>query len=912
LATTVTIVPHTHWDREWHQPFQVFRARLVHLLDELLPLLEADARYAHFLLDGQTAVIDDYLEMRPEHAARLEALAAQGRVAIGPWAIQMDEYMVSGETIVRDLQAGLRRAEAFGGVMEVGYLPDMFGHIAQMPQLFSLFDFEHAVVWRGVPSQVQHTAFWWEAPDGSRVRAEYLCGSYSNGRDLANDAAQLVARASGYEAELGAAMLAGAGLLLMNGTDHQMPQPWLGELVEAANAKQSDYEFVVASLRSYLDAQPSQGLDSVRGELRSGARSNVLMGVASNRVDIHQLCAQAERSIERLAEPMSALFAPKARYPHAFLDTAWDLLITNSAHDSSCACSNDEVVDAVQVRYQEARALGRVCTEDALGELRTTIDTTPGAVIVANPTAHARDAVITFDVPGAGPVHLRDHTGTPRPTQVVARHEGEAYRAEASGDDVLWLLDMIRGPEFAGVSIARYTVTDAPDGALEVTFESIQPGDAPTDLQELRDQLAEHAHGTRAVRLRRLHAPSHTVAVDAGTVPGLGWTSLTLADGPGPEGRVHATDFTLDNGQLHVAVNPHDGTLTLTTPDGVVVAGADRLVDGGDGGDTYNYSPPARDAVIDTPIRVHVARSEAGPVRGRLIVSRTYAWPVAAIGNERSCSERDARTVEIEVRSTVELRAHERFVRIRTEFTNPCRDHRLRMHVPLPAPVTHSNAECAFTVVERGLTTEGGPNEVGLPTWVSRRFVDASNGDIGIAVLHDGLLEYELVNDGSELALTLMRAVGYLSRSEMVLRPNPAGPLMPLVGAQMQRPMVCEYALYPHAGTWVDADCYAAADAFTVPLPHTTAEPMAAPARAAHGHALAVTGAEVSSLRRTEGGAIEVRVYNPRPTDTTLTMQRAGNPARGEIVNLRGRVLGSFDGTVALRGGEIMTIRLAD
>jgi hypothetical protein len=122
--------------------------------------------------------------------------------------------------------------------MDVGYLPDMFGHVAQMPQLFRLAGFEHAVVWRGVPASIDRTAFWWEAPDGSRVRAEYLYGSYSNGRDLPKEATALVARARGYEAELGPARLDGGGMLLMNGTDHQAPQPWLGQVVADANAAQ--------------------------------------------------------------------------------------------------------------------------------------------------------------------------------------------------------------------------------------------------------------------------------------------------------------------------------------------------------------------------------------------------------------------------------------------------------------------------------------------------------------------------------------------------------------------------------------------------------------------------------------------------------------------------------------------------
>ena len=148
----------------------------------------------------------------------------------------MDEFMVSGETLVRDLQLGIDARAQLGGAMRVGYLPDMFGHVAQMPQILRLAGLEHAVVWRGVPAAVDRTAFWWQAPDGSRVRAEYLYGSYSNGRELPSDPAQLVARARNYELELGPAALPGGGVLLMNGSDHLPPQRGLGDAVAAANA----------------------------------------------------------------------------------------------------------------------------------------------------------------------------------------------------------------------------------------------------------------------------------------------------------------------------------------------------------------------------------------------------------------------------------------------------------------------------------------------------------------------------------------------------------------------------------------------------------------------------------------------------------------------------------------------------
>ena len=377
--TTVAIVPHTHWDREWYAPFQSFRLRLVNLFDELLPMLEHDLSYARFLLDGQTAVIDDYLEVRPEAAATIARLAASGRLQVGPWMILMDEFMVSGETLVRDLQMGLTRANELGGASPVGYLPDMFGHVAQMPQLLRLAGLEHAVVWRGVPAEIDRTAFWWEAPDGSRVRAEYLYGSYSNGRDLPDDAKQLVARAHGYEMELGPARLPGGSLLLMNGTDHQLPQPWLGR-----GRRRGEPDPGRLPLRRHVARRvPARATD--RGTARRGAVSCAparapTCSWASPRTASTSTRRAPPRSARSNAAPSrcSALFLAPERYPTRLLDVAWRKLVLNSAHDSSCACSHDEVVDAVMVRYQEARHVGDGLARDAARRLAAEIDADPG------------------------------------------------------------------------------------------------------------------------------------------------------------------------------------------------------------------------------------------------------------------------------------------------------------------------------------------------------------------------------------------------------------------------------------------------------------------------------------------------------------------------------------------------------
>ncbi|MFM7223903.1 MAG: glycoside hydrolase family 38 C-terminal domain-containing protein, partial [Actinomycetota bacterium] len=241
---------------------------------------------------------------------------------------------------------------------------------------------------------------------------------------------------------------------------------------------------------------------------------------------------------------------------------------------------------------------------------------------------------------------------------------------------------------------------------------------------------------------------------------------------------------------------------------------------------------------------------------------------------------------------------------------NRARDHRLRAHFPLPAAVTGSSAECAFAVVERGRTAEGGLHEFPLPTFPSRRFVDASDGTVGLALLHDGLLEYEVVDAGRELALTLLRANGYLSRSEPHLRPNPAGPLDPLEGPQLAGRQRAEYAVMPHRGDWRAADCYGAADAFTVPLPRTRTIPSGSPRRAAAGSALRGEGAEVSAVHRVPGGLV-VRAFRTATTSGTVTVEHEGTPGRGHVIDFRGRPLARFEGAVEARPWEIVTVQLA-
>ena len=110
------IISHTHWDREWYRTFQQFRLQLVHLIDNLMVTLDNDPDYLHYMLDGQTIVLEDYLRVRMENFATLQKYVQENRILIGPWYILPDEFLVSPESTVRNLLVGKQICELLANV----------------------------------------------------------------------------------------------------------------------------------------------------------------------------------------------------------------------------------------------------------------------------------------------------------------------------------------------------------------------------------------------------------------------------------------------------------------------------------------------------------------------------------------------------------------------------------------------------------------------------------------------------------------------------------------------------------------------------------------------------------------------------------------------------------------------------
>ncbi len=892
--SVVHLVPHTHWDREWYRPFQSFRMQLVELVDSVLEMLAADERFA-FTLDGQLATVDDYLEIRPDREAELRRFVKSGRLAVGPWQILMDEFLVSAETMIRNLQIGHARAEALGGAMPVGYLPDMFGHVAQMPQLLRRAGIDRAVVWRGVPAAVDWHRFAWTAPDGSTVTAEYLNEGYGSAAYLLAIPERLGDKLAIFAAHM-RPFFGDDPLLAMYGADHAAPLPELMKLVDAVNAADEEYAITVDTLSEYLSAQsPEASLPRWSGELRSSARANMLMGVNSARIDLKQAAGRAERLLERYAEPLQAVWGEPDAWPSAYLRLAWRRMVENSAHDSICGCSLDAVVSQVLVRYAEVEQIAAGLAERAAAHVARSVPR--GAVVVLNPSFQARDGLVELSLPipeGWGAICFETADGHRAPTQELERSEQLIYTRDLPGREIPVLLDRrLHGAELFGRHLRGYTIGEV-HGVRIVTLEvDVEPEHSWLDLDAMRHAIQTAVSGDPDAvwRLRVAALPRRRVLTQL-SLPALGYRAVRPVNAEcAVADPVHVEARRLHNDHLEVRLR-EDGTFDLASVDGISLLGIGRLVDGGDAGDSYNYGPPPTDALVEVPSSVTSRILLVGPLRGALAVTRTFHWPVglSAQGMLRS----DAR-VEVSVRTVLELRSGEPFARVQLSFENRSEDHRLRFHIPLPVRADTSFAEGQLAVVERRGTPDAGHGEVPLPTYPARTFVSAGN----VAVLAEHTIEYELLEE-RELAITVLRATGLISRNANPHREDPAGPEIAIPGGQCRGPWSYAFGIRPHAGDWAGAELLRDADRYAHPILAAPGTADAAVPLPDGGMGLSVDGrgVTVSALRRIEE-ELELRLACEDP-DAQLAVIRGRFSAAREV-----DLLGHEVGVVAVASGEV-------
>ncbi|HEX9029437.1 MAG TPA: glycoside hydrolase family 38 C-terminal domain-containing protein, partial [Anaerolineales bacterium] len=871
--TQLHLVPHTHWDREWYLTFQQFRLKLVHLVDHLLALLQADPEYRCFMLDGQTIVLEDYLAIRPEQEEALRGFIQAGRILIGPWHILPDEFLVSPEAIIRNLLQGDRTARRFGPKMAVGYIPDPFGHIGQMPQILQGFGIQDAALQRGL--SVEPCELWWDAPDGSRVFLAYLRDGYGHAAPLPTaQPDKFVSEVQRLSDSLRPSIATGH-LLLMFGTDHTEPASDTSAALAYANQHLDGDTLCYSTLPEYI-AQVRQELNRtvaaipvVTGELRSCRRHNLLPGVLSTRVWIKQRNHACETLLEKWAEPFSvfaglalngsasqpggsaAASGPspsllgqrnvEARLsnPAPILQHAWRILMECHPHDSICGCSIDQVHTEMRPRFDQAEQIGEEITRQSLQALAEQIDTRyPGPdsgtqhlpVIVFNPAAlpsAGLASVWLYQPPAQDSLEIMDRAGQVVPHTIRESLTRELAYLVMDRQQLFALLGGMQGGRVGGAgAIQEVQFQRTPDALLisASLSEYAEPAEAAL-AQAIAELMVYLADESLDRFILQANLSQTRVEFIAPAVPALGcrtfWarpsTSLQPVPAIPPAGRI-------ENEFFSVTVSPQDGSFTLLDRrSGAAYPGLNRFVDGGDCGDEYNYCPPTRDRLFSPAVQA--LRTEISPVEQIIEVTLRMDLPSALTPDRQA---RSAASLPLLITTRACLRPGVPRLEFQTVLDNPCADHRLRVHFPAPFAASGADYDGHFEVVHRPFALpayDSTWSELPRPEHPQRDFVSVQDGRLGLLVANRGLREAEalLSSPGqAEIALTLLRCIGWLSRDDFPARKGQAGPGLPTPDAQMIGKHTFEYALIPWKGVGASSpqaiQAYQEAYAFNTPL----------------------------------------------------------------------------------------------
>ena len=730
------LIPHTHWDREWFLPRAAFHARLILMFDELIDRLHGDPALRTFLLDGQTVLVEDYLRARPDRENDVKTLVKTGRLQIGPSYVLADELIPSGESLIRNLLLGSADAERLGGRLDVLYSPDAFGHPAVLPTLAREFGLKYGVLWRGLggkPGQ-EHDFFRWRGPDSREILLWHLPpAGYEIGAALPGAGARLPDIWTQVRATL-VQRAAGKHIPLFVGADHHAPHPTLARLRDLLADLEPASAFRISRLDEFFQAADSTPAKPVAGELRwSYGHTWTLQGVHGTRAPLKRRHGQVELWLERLAEPLVAL----ARYAggrdrRPILESAWRTLVRTQFHDTIAGSTADAVAAAAEHRLTAVAAYAAEMTRGGLMDLvghdadlqRERADGSEPKLVLWNPTPRSRGGVTVADVT----VFRRDVLVGPASGGRLPR-QGTGYRPFG-----------LYGQEGRPI-------------AIQVLAQRV--------TQERTDAARHYPDQDEVDQVR--------IAFRAPPVPGLGVAALK-AGAAVPLSRaedVRVRGRSLENRFVEVTFEPNGALSLVDRRRNERYGELLRLEDAGDAGDAYTYCPPARDRIK--------------PSRGPIAVRRLAAGPLVAALEARWAVIRG-----IDARLIVQLFADSPVVRVTLDVDNRNRFHRLRARLVTGVAGVPATAGAGFGAVERAAVSVDAaayPRETPVRTAPAHRFVAAARSGRGLAVLAPAFFEYEWTAKG-DLLVTLLRAVGDLSRADLPTRPGHAAWPTAIPGAQ--------------------------------------------------------------------------------------------------------------------------------
>jgi alpha-mannosidase len=924
----IHVIPNTHWDREWLYNFQETRMMLVEFLDLLLDVLDSEPEYKSFTLDGQSVPIDDYLELRPENRARVEKHVADGRLLIGPWYTLPECFTVNGESLVRNLTYGHRVSRAYGGVMKVGYTAFSYGQNSQMPQIYAGFGVESMLFYHGVSHDDVANEFIFEGADGTRILGSQMSSGarynfYHNvyrpavfgktigermytwpegglpfhlcREDRAAGHHILLDPVRGLDRERARACIASLRdaeaaiattpyLAFMMGHDSSLPDLVEMELIKEGRKVLKDDALFHSRLPDLMDKvkKAVKNLTVLKGEQRTpvlmNQRIHLYSDVLSSRTRVKRLNALAEQTLQRWAEPFAALaWRLGAEFPGAALDLAWKTLLKSQPHDSISQSGVDDIERDVIDRLRQTSNLSNAVLLRSLQHIQRRID---------NSKSSPDDVFITV------------FNASPCPRSEVVTAVVDVPRTSA---------------------MSAFEVADAGAG----TPAHRKP--APVQFATRKPHHAVINHAADATYM--LESEQVKFHFQANDVPAFGYSTFRLVPTKTfGRGGLVCGQHAMENEHLRVQING-DGTLTLLhKASGVRYEGLHYFEDGGEVGNAWMHIEPAIDRIVSSiGAPVSIALEEDGPLLARYRIDIDMLIPSGfdedggdpwqRLDGGGSAARRSEERVPLRITSFVTLRKGAQSVEVTTRFNNTAPYHRLRVLFPTRRRTTTCHVETPFDVVER--PAEYGadsPWQAANATFPVQRFVDMSDKQGGLAIVNDGLREYEITSgEGRAIAMTLLRA--YEIALTTVSKRWERHPEMGL--SQCPGEHAFCYRIYPHKGSWDQAEVYNEVEGLAVPLELAQAGPHGGDLPQRLGFlSVEPSNAVLSALKQSEDGAgVVLRIFNPTEKALDATIKTYAAIRSAHLVTLEEQPLKklavqSKSVKVALGPKKIVTVKL--
>ena len=806
------VVAAGHLDIEWYQPLRSYRFWTVEALEQLKAIAAERPDFASYVLDGQVYPLDEYLEVVPEDRQAMADLVRSGKLRIGPFYTQFDEWLPSAEAIIRNCLYGNRRAREFGACMQAGYLPDNFGHPRQLPQILRNFGLDSLLFMRGMPEiQADHPdEFIYEGLDGSRVMTSHFRETYCGAFDLfrkgidpvqprevpyypdylsyefhlelaVHDDPERIARNLISNVERIKARYPSGIIPLISGFDHLPPQANIGDSVRKANELQDQILFVMGDVEEYVRLAQSRMRQPliVRDELIGSVYQFVLLGALSTRTYIKQQQFAAEMLLEKYTEPLLALaeYHGYAAKP-ALLQEAWRNILINSAHDSIHGSSVDEVHIEMNARYAAVRQIAAGLIHETMGfigrHIRRWWRAGGRGLAVYAPVSADDPQVVSLWLPvGDRPGSIVDEAGHRLPTQILPREpidcNSQGQKRNSYFPDAVYR-QVLFTDRLAGQQIKTYAWQDStgPDGGQE----QVSAGG---------DQAPE-----------------------------------AIADAPTAGG-----EPILDNGLLRVQIK---GALIDVTDKrtGKRYNNLNLLEEEADAGDAWDFSPPwiPGEVVRSTRFAFASQWAERGPVRQTVRISGKLSVPVSLNGDSRSGDRVDLPAVfEVSLLDRIPR------VEVRLCLDNQARDHRIRLRVPTGIKTESVLSQNQLAVIRRPVEPAAATRPWRQPPTrllPFREWLAVSDGEQGLALVVKGLYDYEAIQNPltgePDLCVTLVRGFAKMSRMNMMQRKDLAAWSHDTPGAQCLGRQVFEWAYVPFAAeAGNQAPFLPAADSYLAP-----------------------------------------------------------------------------------------------